>query len=511
MGFSRREEKEETMRIARTRETNAEATWQARWIRLAALSLAFSGLSACAGDEEGGLEEDALDEVESESSTPGSSDSAGDESKPADVEIESFARDAAISPAEAAERLSWQAAVPDLGMLAAHRIGTAFGGVWVDPADGDRVKVGLVTSGPATGGLAAGAPGWAALQKELNLADGDSPVGSDLASLLKRPAASPLDTAAQIRQAAADAVAEMGLSAATDLVEVSRSWAELESANDWLVLEIEKLGAESRLITGIRTDLNAIELELPRGVAPSGPILALIKAGRERLQDGLLVSDYEGSVEPGACRYPWCDPPLRGGIRILNGGFHCTGGFVARSKVNSAMYQFTAGHCVDEGLSDTWSTIFTNFSVHAIGPRHNSLFGRNGDMAILRINNVLGWRPENWVHVTAGPDTTPNQAYTISSERSSAVGMRICSSGAALGRTDCGRVTQVGSSLSYGGRLVTGLGRASTCNGKGDSGAPMYAQHVAYGLFVAFRKPQCDNFYQGILGAELRMNVNVIH
>jgi hypothetical protein len=201
---------------------------------------------------------------------------------------------------------------------------------------------------------------------------------------------------------------------------------------------------------------------------------------------------------------------LRGGNRIHNSGFNCTNAFVARSKVGSAMYQFTAGHCVVGSLADTWSTRFTNGTLHNIGPRHNSIFDIRGDMAILRINNPLGWRPENWVNVTGGPDTTSNPTYTIKAESSSIVGMRICTTGGSFGRSDCGVVTQLGVTASYGGRIVTGLGRATTCGVPGDSGAPMYAGHVAYGLLVAGRS-LCDTFYQGILGAELRMNVNVIH
>ena len=174
------------------------------------------------------------------------------------------------------------------------------------------------------------------------------------------------------------------------------------------------------------------------------------------------------------------------------------------------MYQFTAGHCVESPLNDNWSTLFTDGSSHVIGARHNSIFGAAGDMAILRINNVPGWDPENWVHVTSGPDTTQNTTYSILSEGFSHIGMRICTTGAFYGRSDCGEVTELGLTMSYGGRTVTNLGRGNFCGTQGDSGAPMYASHRAYGLQVAGFS-ECDSVYQVIIAAESQMNVNIIH
>jgi hypothetical protein len=288
------------------------ATWWSRSVILAALSAALGSLIACAGD-------DALDERQPD-----------EESGATDFEIASFARDARISESEAAERLSWQMRVPDLGLLAAHRLGTAFGGIWVDSRDGDRVKVGVVTSVPASGGLAIGAPDWYASRAALDLDDADPPPETiELAARLREPVTSPMNTRAQILERAADAVAGMGLATATDLVEVRHSWSELESANAWIADEIEKLGPDSGVIAGIRTDLNAIELRTPRGREPDGRVREFIAYVRLRLGDGVVVSDYEGAAQARACRYPYCDPPLRGGNLIHNSPAGCTSAFVA--------------------------------------------------------------------------------------------------------------------------------------------------------------------------------------
>lgn len=174
------------------------------------------------------------------------------------------------------------------------------------------------------------------------------------------------------------------------------------------------------------------------------------------------------------------------------------------------MYQFTAGHCAHGGYDDTWYTRFSDGSSHNIGAVHNYVWGTSGDMAIMHIDNVTGWQPENWVHVTASSDTSENQSYTITAERTSSIGMRICTTGAAYGHSDCGNVTELGVTATYEGVTVTGLGRGSFCGTAGDSGAPMYASHNAYGLQVAGYS-ECDSLYQGITAAENQMNVNVIH
>ena len=63
----------------------------------------------------------------------------------------------------------------------------------------------------------------------------------------------------------------------------------------------------------------------------------------------------------------WCDPPLRGGIRLIwNGAGMCSAGFVVRSLSDSAKYLSTAGHCLN-GRPGWWSTHFANGSSHNIG------------------------------------------------------------------------------------------------------------------------------------------------
>ncbi len=425
---------------------------------------------------------------------------------PEPFEVESFAQDRGISEEIAQERLQYQARATALNLVAADQLGSAFGGVWIDVKDDDRLKVGVMTAVPAVSGLASGDSSLIDLIDELEYE-------RILVKTTEESVHVTLNSEFEIRDVALNVIESLQLTSVTDIVKVNRSLTELKKANSWIANQLVMDPELKNIIVGIRTDLNAIELQTQRGRPILPKTQAFIDKVRSVLGDGLIVSTYEGPTQALACNYPYCDPPLRGGNRITNNNRGCTNAFVAQSKIDSKMYQFTAGHCVTSPFDDSWATLFSDNSFHLIGGRHNSIFGNSGDMAILLINNVPGWDPENWVHVTSGPDTTADTEYEITKEGVSVIGMRICTTGGYYGRSDCGTVTQLGVTVNYGGQTVSDLGRSSFCVIPGDSGAPIYASHTAYGLVVARTtgSEECDTFYQGINRAEKLMNVNIIH
>jgi hypothetical protein len=383
----------------------------------------------------------------------------------ADGEASAFARERGIPIAAATQRLDWQRAAPDLAVRLTTDLEARFGGVWIDVQDNDRVKVGVV-------GVA------------------DAP------------------SQAIVWRAAQD----LGVDAGVDLVPVRYPARDLDRHNAWLSGEVARVnaGATVTLTAGLRTDLNAVELQTPSlGVLTSSQS-ALVADATHRLGSALIVASYSGVPRPWGCSYPYCDPPLRGGIRIWGSQHGCTGGFIARSRADAKLYQFTAGHCIDGGANDDWYTLFTNGEAHAIGDWHHWKWASSGDMAIVHIDNEPGWNPRGWVQVTSGPDTTADSTYHISSDNYSVIGMRICISGSYYGRSDCGRVTHLGVTVTYGHVTVHNLGRSTACGGPGDSGGPMYAHHVAYGLVLGGYS-ECQSFYQGIRAAEHDMNVDIVH
>lgn len=381
---------------------------------------------------------------------------------PGGGEALAYAREVGISPEEAARRLDRQALAPGLETAAESALGAAFGGVWID---------------------------------------GDSVINVGVAGSM---------TVART-ETVAEAARVAGLVDGYRSVRVTYTMAALNRANAVLATQIAAAnqGAPSGLTAGLRTDVNAVELQLPAGVALTAAQDTLVSNAVKAFGGLLVVGEYAGHAEARACVYPYCDRQLRGGVRISNSGVGCTAGFVARSKDDGLMYQFTAGHCA-VGNTDTWSTRVVDQSELVIGPIHNSRFGSGGDMAIMRVLNIPDLRPVGWLNVTGGPDTFADEKYALPSDSTTVIGMRMCTAGAFYGRSDCGTVTQKGVTATYNGRTVTDLGRGTFCGTGGDSGAPMFASHVAYGLQTAGFS-ECDSLYQGIAAAESAMNVNVEH
>ena len=101
-----------------------------------------------------------------------------------------------VTLAQAEIELSWQQAVPSLNTAISRQLpASTFGGIWIAPKDGDRVKVGVV-------GLIPG-----------------------------------------VRAIVMQAVRAVGLSRATDLVPVKYSIGQLVSADNWLTVQLDKLSA----------------------------------------------------------------------------------------------------------------------------------------------------------------------------------------------------------------------------------------------------------------------------
>jgi hypothetical protein len=419
--------------------------------------------------------------------TPVISAVAANPARVADPAAISIAAEQHVTLAQAQIRLSWQQAVPSLNTaLSAQLPAAAFGGIWIALNKGDRVTIGAVSLDPRT------------------------------------------------RATVIRAVDAAGLSGATDLVHVRYSLSQLVTADNWLGTQLDKLArldpAATHLSTDYRTDLNRVQL-IVAGHNLTAAERALIAGAKARYGELIQLVSQPGSTSAGvplSCTYPYCSPPLRGGISITSTnsqgfGHQCTGAFIAASRTDGKLYQFTAGHCVSQGIwlwTGTWSTKFPDGSTHAIGPVHNYVFGNGGDEAILAINNPSGWQlPQGWVYVTAGTNTTLNQQYPISSAQYSTLNQRICTTGASSGSTTCGVVTALGVNHTFCATLptpscatVNNLGQTNICSSEGDSGAPLYAGNQAFGLLSGEWNAYtpCITLYQGIIGAENAMNVNIV-
>ncbi|MBB5869028.1 hypothetical protein F4553_002407 [Allocatelliglobosispora scoriae] len=385
-------------------------------------------------------------------------------------EAAGFAKERGITEAEARKRMAWQLVAPDLDARLTTDLGSRYGALWIDVRNGDRVTIGVTGT---------------------------------------------VDAAAQATVKAATAA--FGLTV-YDLIPVKRSWAKLSADNDWLAGEVIRVnaGATVMLSAGIRTDLNAVQVGVPADGVLTAAQKAFVEAARTRLGAGLVLgtSPSRGFEAFAGCDSPYCDPPLRGGVKINYPGVTaCTLGFIAQSKVDSKKYMVTAGHCAMDRLGNWWSKN-AGLSEFKVGAVHHWIFDTYiGDMAIIRIDDpsAIGWNPQPWVMVTWGLSTTENFTYHISSDNMSVVGMRICTTGMKTRMSNCSYVTELGLTANLDGLPMRNLGRTDNCSQHGDSGAPMYASHVGYGILVGGVEGDCDTVYQGIRTVERELNVNILH
>jgi streptogrisin C len=400
-----------------------------------------------------------------------------------DPAVTTLAQELSISNREAQRRIGWQEPAIKLAGELERALGDRYGDLWFDPADGGRVKVGIV--------------------------GGDSAIATRL-------------------------IARRRLTAVTDLVPVRHSYAELKQAAAWLTAETTRANPPSRngLVKGLSVwrlpDKNAVELDLPRGQRLTAAQQATVAQARQRLGGKLTLGTWAGQIRDLACAWSGgefdCDPPLRGGVmmytRNASGGYdpQCTVGFNAKSTVDGKWYVLTAGHC---GAPGTTFYVYQRRTLqwHVLGHMHRCIWGgdprcvysSDDDEGIITIDNVPGWNPKPWVYVHAwtgaNDHTTENPGYPIYGTGGSRLGMRVCASGAIKG-TSCGNVERLG-----GGSLA----QVDLCADHGDSGAPIFTGQKAYGLLKGANPdemgnppPACqDRLYQGITEATQRLHVAV--
>jgi Trypsin len=409
----------------------------------------------------------------------------------ADPAVADLAADRQVSLAEAAKRIGWQRHAPKLAKDLTAALGRGvFGGMWIGEQD-DRVKVGVV--GEVT--------------EHKGVVD---------------------------KLAVAHA-----LSGVVDAVPVRYSAADLDATGSWLADQLVRVNRRSSwpLLSATFQRRNVVEFRLP----PDDTKLTagqqeLVRSARNRYGAMLRIERYRQPPRLAACLVALCDPPLRGGIQLnvplTHGGYtqgYCTGGFLARSRSDNKLYLMTAGHCGyyhQPYQNDPWWQYFYNGERHDIGPMHHWVFDTSGDAAIVAVDNETGWRPRAWVYVeswTGLPGvggTIRNPEYPIYDDGSGLPeGTRLCKTGATT-ITNCGLITRLDVTVSYRDKLnpevfhtVKHLGQANFCVKEGDSGGPVYAVNVAYGLVSGFQSNilECISFYQGVRAAKILLGVNVSH
>jgi len=387
----------------------------------------------------------------------------------------SYAERYGVSLEDARLRLEIQDRAAQLSEKLEPKLGSAFGGVWLTGGSRDVIKVGIARS---------------ASQSAETSAVAQVPI-----------------------QAAQEGVAED-----TSAVGVASSVEELENAQAALDLRLRSLLLANKARTSLDPSASSLTIEVAS---------ALTDAERADVQSAIALSPVQLRVSDAgtpiltgggdACDYPFCDRPLRGGVRIGAAG-RCTAGFNARGRNVGRAYVLTAGHCLDDD-GGTWFTRNSVGDLHAIGARQSWNFpGR--DAGIIRVADTSFWQdppPAPRVFVDSGPNTTVDDNYEITAETTSDVGEFVCrTSGFSFTTgedyTRCGTVTALNVTAELEpGQTASGLVQTDVCRLQGSSGGPVYKTRLAYGTHSGGDDAPCKSWYTPATAAENAMNVDIIH
>jgi hypothetical protein len=324
-----------------------------------------------------------------------------------------------------------------------------------------------------------------------------------------------------------------GIAAATDLVAVRFTEAELEAIQSRVRESIEDMIDAGRARTSYDTKSNKVVVTalatLPRLEEARVKGLAEISGVIVRRVDvPALLSKLN------ACNVTFCNPPFRGGRGIRQSGnigpsnfpfAECTAAFIARDNTNpNQLWVLTAGHCIFfAGLPWEAKDESNIFSVIGFSAFFSFSGAPGRDAGKISISSGGGWAnptalPAVFVKSSSNPldsiiFTNYNPNYEIKATSLSSIGKVLCRTGMKTG-TECGTVIELGadeSSVGPDGKTFTfhHMGRLDVCDTQnGDSGGPLYKTHLAFGIHSS--TGDCYEVYQGVRAAESALNVKVI-
>jgi streptogrisin B len=185
---------------------------------------------------------------------------------------------------------------------------------------------------------------------------------------------------------------------------------------------------------------------------------------------------------------------ISGGDAIYGSQYRCSLGFNVRDS-DGAYFFLTAGHCGE--VESTW---YANSSRTTVLGSNVGYSFPGDDYALVRYTNT---------------NITPLGSVgsqDISSAANPTVGKTVFRKGSTTG-IHSGRVTALNQTVNYGGGdIVRGLIRTTVCAEPGDSGGPLYAGTVAYGL-TSGGSGNCSSggttFFQPVVEALNAYGVNV--
>jgi len=283
---------------------------------------------------------------------------------------------------------------------------------------------------------------------------------------------------------------------------VPSSWESLERAQKGLAAALTSPNLKNAALTYLDPKTNAIVVGLAAGASANQEQeirqqLASVIGPRTELE---RWPGAELKVADTYCRpeeyFRICNRPLRGGQAIgLNvknefNSFDCTAGFKGIGNQFGNRFLLTAGHCVDSVGEEVGSWDPVSGEAKEIG-LVEEMQTQPGDWTKVKANGSW-WDTEHWPVWVArwGND----EEWEIEAETASYQGEVVCHSGVAS--SGCGQILHENVSAPNKGREHLAM-FGPTCANPGDSGGPVFDDHVAIGIMSARIEPagECGQQY----------------
>ncbi len=271
---------------------------------------------------------------------------------------------------------------------------------------------------------------------------------------------------------------------------VKYSWAKLQAGQDRIIKKLQDSQRQKFARVGLNAEANASSVQISSGAsaenrkAISSYVQAEAGAAVERTVDNATVTPASYCGNPGLppAGSPYCDRPLRGGVRI--DPTQCSAGFIAHNFVYN--YVLSAGHCTNSGQGFSWTSRHqSNNTDYPIGPSQGSYVNFRGDAGTILLagnfwSGIIAGYNVIWGYETDYPIRgVGGRGYD---------GLYACGSGSATGLY-CGTIPAGGSDLTLTYTTGETVGHLfwlqSACVHGGDSGSPVDVANYGVGIEAA--------------------------
>lgn len=300
-----------------------------------------------------------------------------------------------------------------------------------------------------------------------------------------------------------------GLADDMEILHVDSSYDDLVVTADAMIDSLEELDEDQPSSVSIDEPANSVTVLVSDELTPAAlhDIEEIADQQPVGVQVEVAAAETLDAGEPALCSVPYCDRPLRGGVRIHRGGNSCTAGFMVATRGTNQLAVMTTGHCLSPG--ESWYSYDAarqeERTIGAAARVHNGPY----DAGLIMVESGSYWREQpwrGWVLRPPRPGLPANHKYFIKGARRALGNKVVCRTSARVlengNYASCGTVVDPHTTQQFTGANLRNLAKVKTCNHapRGSSGGPWYRHHYAYGLHVgpADERSDCFQWYQKI-------------